>query len=133
MLGLVMVAAGAVVVGFYGYRRLQLIEKEIRSDITASSANREVKRTAAEESVPPVEAVRREVAAKVKRPSGTGFSLVDRLRGAVRKEPGILQTTLYERFPEIKARVLQQTLLKMDREGKLRRTREKGSYALYPE
>jgi hypothetical protein len=133
MLGLVMVAAGAVVAGFYGYRRLQSIEKEIRSDITAASASRDVNRTAAEESVPPVAAIRREVAAKMKRPSGTGSSLDDRLRGAVRKEPGILQTTLYERFPDIKGRVLQQTLLKMDREGKLRRTREKGSYALYPE
>jgi len=133
MLGLVMVAAGAVAAGFYGYRRLQSIEKEIRSDITAVSANREAEGRAAEESVPPVAAVRREVATEKKPPSGTGFSLDDRLREAVRKEPGILQTSLYERFPEVKVRVLQQTLLKMDREGRLRRTSEGGSYALYPE
>lgn len=133
MLGLVMVAAGAVAVGFYGYRRLQLIEKEIRSDITAVSAIREAERAAAEESVPPVAAVRREVATEKKRPSGAGVPLDDRLREAVRKEPGILQTTLYERFPEVKSRVMQQTLLNMDREGRLRRTREGGSYALYPE
>ncbi|ALC16426.1 hypothetical protein DSOUD_1648 [Desulfuromonas soudanensis] len=132
MLGLVMVAAGAVAAGFYGYRRLQSIEKEIRSDMTAASASRDAEGRGAEESVPPVAAGRREVAAEMKPPSETGSSLDDRLKEAVSKEPGILQTTLYERFPEVKTRVLQQTLLKMDREGRLRRVREGGSYSLYP-
>jgi hypothetical protein len=128
MLGLMIVAAGAAVAGYYGYRRLQLIEEEIRSDITAASA----KPAAEVEVVPPVAAVKKKGFEKLKRTSKTGGSLDHRLREAVKKEPGILQTALYGRFPDVKERVLQQALLKMDREGTLRRTREKGSYALYP-
>jgi hypothetical protein len=54
-----------------------------------------------------------------------------RIVSMVSRSPGILQTDVYEHFPEENRKNLQAVLLQMDRDGALRREREGATYRLF--
>lgn len=62
--------------------------------------------------------------------AGKAASLDKRVAGQIKKNPGILQTELYGLFPGIARKRLQSLLLRLDRQGVLQRTPEKGTYRL---
>ena len=132
------VLAAVVAGGYWGYRRLNGLEEEIRREIEAENAP--------PPEAPPAKAPppageaggRSEPGAEVSRqaPEGEGTAPLnlaeERLLRLIREQPGVLQTELYQRLPEIGRRLLQEQLLAMDKAGRVRRERERGTYRVYP-
>jgi len=58
--------------------------------------------------------------------------LEGRLLQQIAAQPGLKQTELYSLFPGEDRRGLQAILLQLDKAGKLRREKDKGSYLVYP-
>lgn len=114
-LGFWVVVAAAGVGGFYCFRRLQEMEEDIREEIAASqeAATQDAKETPAS-------------------PESAPVTLADQVLSLVRKHPGRLQTELYRDLAQVSRRDLQALLLELDREGRLRRVKEKSTYKLYP-
>jgi len=115
------VAAGAAAGGYYCYRRLRGIEQEIRSEEEQPAPP-----------APPVSPQKGRVSDSSKGPREVGRPLAERLSDLVRKEPGILQTELYRRFPDENRRALQEQIREMVEEGSLRREKEKSTFRLFP-
>jgi len=113
-----MIVAGAA--GYLGYRKLQNMERGIRSEIARGGEGR----TSA--------------VADLKTPSGgtvmagTQSTLEERIVRRVTETPGILQTELYMLFPEENRRILQEALKTMAKEGGLKRKREGATFKLFP-
>lgn len=110
--------AGVGAAGYLAYRKLRLMEDEIRAEIATGEP-----------------AGDRQGETEVKASAGDaaeGLSPEERIRTLVAEEPGILQTELYRLLGTEKKRPLQDLLREMDREGHLKRVREKGTYRLFP-
>ena len=113
--------AGIGVAGYYGYRKLHAMEQELRREVAEEKWESEEEE--GESTGPPL----------TPQPETAGANaLKERLLERVREQPGILQTDLYGLYPEENRRTLQELLRKLDREGRVARTKEKGSYRLYP-
>jgi len=109
--------------GGWFYRRLLDIEKEIRTEMAEEEALAE----------PPQESPPAEPELVQSPPPATGkMAPQARVLEFVAETPGLLQTELYGRMPEMSRRNLQQLLRRMEDEGLLRREKERGSYRLYP-
>jgi len=122
--GVMVVAAGVAAGCYWGYRRLLKIEDEIRVELeekglTAEEGPSEAKGTPPEKLQPTTPPAT---------PAET--SLEERILEKVRAHAGLLQTELYPHFPDGERKALQSALLKMDRAGVLKRTKEKGTYRL---
>lgn len=122
-------ALGVVVACYYGYRRLQALEREIRREI-AGEGHGETPEGGEAQSRVKAEAQPSAVPAP---PSAEGaLALKEQVLKRVQERPEMLQTELYALFPKENRRALQELLKKMDREGALLRTREGGTYRLHP-
>lgn len=116
--------AGLVVAGYFGYRKLQKIEEEIREEIET----REEPAQSDAEKAKVVEVKPKKPPAK-KAPADT---LEAQVLEAVRREPGKLQTAIYDEFAGTDRKKIQELLLRMDREGKLRREKKGSTYKIFP-
>ncbi|NIQ93719.1 MAG: hypothetical protein GWN87_05560 [Desulfuromonadales bacterium] len=119
--------AGLVVAGYLGYRKLQKIEDEIREEVDARDTPKEETgggggTPAAAEPADRPEASR----------ESSGQSLEALLLDQISRQPGMLQTALYEAFADHDRKQLQSMLLKLDREGRVRREKKGSTYQLYP-
>lgn len=54
-----------------------------------------------------------------------------RVLSVVRAEPGVLQVALYKRFPDENRKVIQTTLLQLDKNGSVRREKSGNSYKVF--
>ncbi len=118
--------------GFYFYQRLKALEAEIRAEqaTVAPSASRS-------DDTPPK--------AEPDRPAGQAPSLVvaraeqapasaeEIVLAAVRKNPGLRQTDLYDQVAALGNRQLQVLLKEMAEQGRLQRKKQGSSYLLFPE
>ena len=114
-------AGGLIVAGYWGYRKLQAMEQQIRAELDEEARERSGEN-------PPEPAT-------VEKPSEVSetVSIEAQLLQRLREQPGMLQTRLYEAFPDRSRKELQALLLRMDREGLLRRVRKGNSYELHPQ
>jgi len=128
-LGWFVIAAGAAGGCYYGYRKLQQVEEEIREELQAKGLMAEQQvavpgkqtKPVSSKSVPPIKK------AEAKAVRG---SLEERILAEVKASPGMLQTELYKCFPDSERKALQAALLKMDKAGTLKRSKEKSTYRL---
>jgi len=124
--GFLVVAGGLAAGCYYGYRKLQRVEQEIREELRA-------KGLAAEDEPAPAPSKPAVTPPRPAPPSPSpapGGSLEAQVVACLETSPGMLQTELYARFPESERKALQAVLLKMDKAGTLRRTKEKSTYRL---
>jgi len=128
--GFFVVAGGLAAGCYYGYRKLQRVEMEIRDELRA-------KGLAADQDDAPPAAKEKPVTSKPVTPiqetsqkSAVEGSLEERILAKVKENPGVFQTELYKQFPDGERKAVQAELLKMDKAGTLRRTKEKGTYRL---
>ena len=143
-LRLLLVAGGLTVAGYLAYRKLQEWEADIREEIESGRSGsapvkekvskppplRSVSAPAKEEKkAPPV--VTPSTPVDKKKPSEVE-DLSGQLLAWIGTREGELQTALYAAFPGENRRMLQGILLELDREGKIRREKEKGTYRLFP-
>ncbi|PLY07391.1 MAG: hypothetical protein C0624_03620 [Desulfuromonas sp.] len=127
--GWFVVVSGAAAGCYYGYRKLQRIEEEIREEISAKglAADEEVSPAAKEQpGTPPPVTPNNNLAEK---PVAAG-SMEERILAEVKAQPEILQTELYKKFADSERKALQAALLKMDKAGALKRAKEKSTYRL---
>ena len=115
-----MIAAGAA--GYYGFRRLQRLERDIRHEVGREGEVQGSGAVDPEDSRPKT----------ARKPKVAPPSLEEQITRRVTENPAILQTELYTVFPEENRRTLQEMLRKMEREGGLKRTKEGGTYRLFP-
>lgn len=121
--------AGLVVAGYFGYRKLQKIEDEIREDLKSRN---EIEATGAgigkKPEMKPLE--KKEMPSPVNEASKEEIEAL--VLEKVRQSPGILQTEIYDAFADRYRKELQGMLLKMDREGLVRREKKGSTYQLFP-
>ena len=130
--------------GFYFYQKLTTIEREIRAEqeaekegVAASPAVNTVKsepeRRQEEVSDPPIVSSEVErMAVKATPVSGEPLSLEDEVLSAVNNLPGVMQAELYNSFPDVDKKRLQQVFKELADSGKLRREKQGSSYVLHP-
>lgn len=130
---LLIVVAG----GIFFYQKLLAIEQEIRREQPDfvpirqdDSANEVVK----PEVSPPIfkEQVKLEPDMSEGAESSEPTSLEDGLLKVVNDLPGLLQTELYELFPAEERKRLQTLLLRLDRDGVIKREKKNSSYRVFP-
>ena len=127
--GFFVVVAAAVAGGYYGYRKLQQIEEDIRSEIAAKGlADDQPQAAPPSPKVEPATASAETVAPAVEKSEA---SLETQVLEVVRQSPGLLQTELYQRFASVERKTLQTTLLRMDKSGVLSREKAGSSYRLH--
>ncbi|PLX89371.1 MAG: hypothetical protein C0618_01340 [Desulfuromonas sp.] len=124
--------------GLYFYQKLIALEQEIRREKGAppppprdDSGNDVVK----PEVAPPIfkEQVQLEPTETDDESSALqSDNLEDGLLKVVSDLPGLVQTEIYELFPEEERKRVQALLLKLDRDGKIRREKKKSSYRVFP-
>ena len=125
------VVTAVVVVAYCGYRQLLGLEREIRREIEEETApSLPPAPSAPSSSAPEVPEV--DQASEEKGDKGPLNLAEERLLRLVREQPGVLQTELYARLPEIGRRFLQEQLRSMAHDGRVRRVREGGTYRVYP-
>ena len=128
--GFFVVAAGAAAGCYYGYRKLVQIEEDIREELQAKGL------AVDQDEAPPVaeeKPVTSTPVTPIKKPVGkavAGGSLEGRILDQVKANPGMLQTELYQQFADSERKALQAALLKMDKAGTLKRSKEKSTYRL---
>lgn len=128
--GFFVVVAGAAAGCYYGYRKLQQIEEDIRGELQAkglAAEQEEAPPVAGEKPVTPV------AVTPIKKPEEKASvvgSLEERILAEVKANPGMLQTELYKRFSDSERKALQAALLKMDKAGSLKRSKQKSTYRL---
>lgn len=138
---LVGVIAGAL---YYGYLRLQQIERELREEMAATARQKTREQPLQgggkpkPEPKPEPKPVKKGKGTKVKAsPEGGGPSasatLKEQVVEVVAGNPGMKQVELYEGFPKENRRKLQQVLQSLAAEGRIRREPEKNSYRLFPQ
>jgi len=121
--------AGLVVAGYFGYRKLQKIEDEIREDL--ESRNESEGPGAVAGKTPEMKpAVKKEMPSTVS--EGSKEEIEALVLEKIRQSPGILQTEIYDAFADRYRKELQGMLLKMDREGMLRREKKGSTYRVFP-
>ncbi len=121
--------------GFYFYRKMMSIEREIRAEQEVEMASD----TMAQEPVV-VEDVESETAAAVvvekKEETSAGeiepARVEEKVLAAIVKQPGIKQTELYTIFSAENKKQLQRVLKEMADNGQLKREKEGSSYLLFP-
>ena len=120
--------------GFYFYRKMMSIEREIRAEQEVEMASD----TMAQEPVV-VEDVASETAAAVvekKEEASAGeiepARVEEKVLAAIAKQPGIKQTELYTIFSAENKKQLQRVLKEMADNGQLKREKEGSSYLLFP-
>ena len=121
--------------GFYFYRKMMSIEREIRAEQEVEMASD----TMAQEPVV-VEDVESETAAAVvvekKEETSAGeiepARVEEKVLAAIAKQPGIKQTELYTIFSAENKKQLQRVLKEMADNGQLKREKEGSSYLLFP-
>ena len=130
--------------GFYFYQKLTAIEAEIRAEQAAEKSEgtapvaetRPQTETESQEEegiVPPVVTSEvKKMAAKVEPVADEGMGVEDEILAAVANLPGIKQTDLYESFPELDKKRLQQLIKELADSGRLARYKQGSSYLLYP-
>jgi len=122
-----------ILAGAWFYRRLQEIEKDLRhemeADAVATPANQGQQAVVEEDEGPPKGA-----AADSEDDAGeiNPSDLTGRVSALVAAGPGIRQTEFYDHMPDISRKALQDLLRNMERDGLLRREKDRGSYKLYP-
>ena len=157
VLSLIIVA----VICYFGYQKIRELERDIRQ-VKEQKADKpapvEIKPTAAapqpepkaNKPAPAAKAAAKPAPAKAKKPAAAAKKsapkaaepekkaaapaegLEERLLQQVTAQPGMKQTEFYPLFPDEDRRVLQATLLSLDKAGKIRREKDKGTYLLYP-
>ena len=121
--GFFVIAAGAAAGCYYGYRKLQQIEADIREELRGKGLAPDQGDSSPEQ--PP------ETPEKKPQPKPpTVRSLEDQILSLVRDKPGMLQTDLYGHFQESERKAVQAMLLKMHKAGVLKREKEKSTYKL---
>ncbi|MFO7984055.1 MAG: hypothetical protein R6V08_11430 [Desulfuromonadales bacterium] len=121
--------AGLVVAGYFGYRKLQKIEDEIREDLE-SRDEAETSGAGTGKTPEMTPAVKKEMPSPVNEASKEEIEAL--VLEKVRQSPGILQTEIYNAFAGRYRKELQGMMLKMDREGRLRREKKGSTYRLFP-
>lgn len=119
--------AGLVVAGYFGYRKLQNIEDEIRSELESRDEHQKSEAGKAAELKPSEKPAAPSQAEEVPDEQPEALMLE-----RVRQSPGILQTEIYDAFASRGRKELQEMLLKMDREGRVRREKKGNTYRLFP-
>lgn len=120
--------AGLVVAGYFGYRKLQKIEDEIREDLESRDETETSEAgTGKTPEMKPV--VKKEMPSPVNEASKEEIEAL--VLEKVRQSPGILQTEIYDTFADRYRKELQGMLLKMDREGLVRREKKGSTYRVF--
>ncbi len=109
-----------IVAGYYVYRRLLEIEREIRAEQRALSE--EVETSEEQDDIDDVAVV------SVVEEAG----LTEKILARVEDNPGLTQTDLYGYFPTEDRREMQKILRELDQQGRLRREKKGNSYRLHP-
>ncbi len=133
---LILLLCALIAAGYYVYRRLLKIEREIRGDQVTTAAEdakpslvTEAEPSKAEAEPSTVDPLPEPVAHDVA-PEGVG--LREQIELAIAARPGLAQTELYGKFPDVERRELQKLLRELDQSGELRREKKGSSYLLYP-
>lgn len=121
--------AGLVVAGYFGYRKLQKIEDEIREDLE-SRDEAETSGAGIGETPEMKPVVKKEMPSPVNEASKEEIEAL--VMEKVRQSPGLLQTEIYDAFADRYRKELQGMMLKMDREGRLHREKKGSTYRLFP-
>ncbi len=117
-----------IAAGYYVYRRLLEIEREIRAEQRALVDEDDSSSVEAEPA--PAPAVQ-EASAGNETPN-SGRELSEAILQRVEENPGLTQTELYANFPGKDRRDLQKILRELDQQGQLRREKKGTSYRLHP-
>ncbi|MCP3177525.1 hypothetical protein MJO47_10470 [Desulfuromonas sp. KJ2020] len=122
-LGFTVFLAGVAAAGYLGVKKLKEIEREIRQEARSVAEPDQEKRPSDVQVEPePVPlAVETE----------EGLPLETRILQCLAGRQGMLQTELYDDFPEQDRKTMQGILLEMDRGGLLRREKEGSTYRLF--
>lgn len=134
---------GLMVGGYFFCRRLKEIEADIRREIEEKERESAVPEappqaeeaeTGGNQEEPVTHLPRPEshsVQPVAESPPSAEPGIAERIIEAVKGQPGVLQKDLYAQFPGIKCKTLQEALLRLDRQGRLERRKEKGTYRLF--
>lgn len=121
--------------GFYFYQRMRAIEQEIRAEQVQEKERQQSKQetdshrlpTASEENeLSPFEPL------TVAAVGAEGLGADNPVLVVIQGEPGIVQSELYSRFPEVNKKQLQQMIKRLADDGQIRRQPFKSSYQLFP-
>jgi len=123
--GWFVVVAGTAAGCYYGYRKLQQVEADIRAELKAKGLDAEQEQTPPAAETKPTAVVK----TAVEKPP-VEQQLEGRILAQVKAAPGMLQTELYKQFSEDERKAVQAALLTMDKAGFLKRTKEKSTYRL---
>jgi len=130
--------------GFYFYQKLMTIEREIRAEqgaekaaaapkdsVTRGKAEPEPRQEPASDP-PMVSSEVEKMTAKATPVADESFSLEDEVLAAVINLPGVKQTELYNSFPDVDKKRLQQLIKDLADGGRLIREKQGSSYVLHP-
>lgn len=132
--------AGIAYLGYFAFTMLTGMEKDIRRELDeVPAAEKKESPATAKPTEQVAAAVKKKAAPETPRatppekPSAAAeLSLEEQILKHVKGHRGVLQTELYDKFPEQERRVLQKALAAMDADGTLRREKEKSTYRLFP-
>lgn len=116
--------------GYYFYKRLVTIEREIRATQQRKVDEPELPKVSEAPAVetPEVETPEVEQDAQL----NAAENLLEDLLATVRETPGLAQLELYRHFADRDRRELQKMLRELDHQGRLRREKKGSSYRLFP-
>lgn len=117
-----LVVLGLVVFGWFAYRELKAMEDEIRQDIENQNSSKP----------DPGPDIQASGGTAVSAPPQPTVGLEQRLLKLIAERPGLVQSRVYDEVSEFSRKQVQQTLLELDRNRRIRRERARGSYLLYP-
>lgn len=117
--------------GIYLYQRLLAIEQEIRQEQQAQTTEKS-NETPVVKVAPVVEPIKEGITSSEQEESDEPVSLEESLLTVINDLPGLLQTELYALFPDSERKKLQTLLLKLDRNGLIRREKKNSSYRVFP-
>ncbi len=117
-----------IAAGYYVYKRLLKIEREIRADQHALVDEDD---SVIESDIEPISS---EPAQKVEDSDvlSKDIGLNDQIVLVVEGSPGLAQAEIYDKFPDKDRRELQKLLRQLDQSGQLRREKKGSSYQIYP-
>lgn len=117
--------------GIYLYQRLLAIEQEIRQEQQAQTTEKS-NETPVVKVAPVIEPIKEGITSSEQEESDEPVSLEESLLTVINDLPGLLQTELYALFPDRERKKLQTLLLKLDRNGLIRREKKNSSYRVFP-
>ncbi len=125
--------------GFYFYRKMMTIEREILAEQEAergpaekAEPDRPVKKEEAFNDPPIVTPEVEKMVAKAEPVAAEPLSLEEEILTAVENLPGIKQTELYGSFADVDRKQLQKLLKELGDDGRLTREKRGSTYLLYP-